>query len=167
MRRSGAFFVLAAPTAPPSPTAAARHAAPAVHLVAAPLLCGAGLTTFNPATTEAFRRSISEPYSRRRAHTPRVAITRKRSAKSWQAVWTGRSAPPSKACRADAVVRGCSAAQQGRHPDELVQDVLAQYFDEEARFVAAVKRGDASLRQGEYLTHEAVGERLHRFLQPS
>jgi len=23
-----------------------------------------------------------------------------------------------------------SAAQQGRHPDELVQEVLAQYFDE-------------------------------------
>ena len=60
-----------------------------------------------------------------------------------------------------------SAAQQGRHPDDLVQDVLAQYFDEEARFVAAVKRGDASLRRGEYLTHEEVGERLKRFLQPS
>jgi predicted transcriptional regulator len=60
-----------------------------------------------------------------------------------------------------------SAAQQGRHPDELVQDVLAQYFDEEARVVAAVKRGDASLRRGEYLTHEEVGERRKRFLQPS
>jgi predicted transcriptional regulator len=60
-----------------------------------------------------------------------------------------------------------SAAQQGRHPDELVQEVLAQYFDEEARFVAAVKRGEASLRRGEYLTHEKVGERLKRFLQPS
>jgi predicted transcriptional regulator len=60
-----------------------------------------------------------------------------------------------------------SAAQQGRHPDELVKEVLAQYFDEEARFVAAVRRGDASLRRGEYLTHEEVGERLKRFLQPS
>jgi predicted transcriptional regulator len=60
-----------------------------------------------------------------------------------------------------------SAAKQGRDPDEFVQDVLAQYFDEEARFVAAVKRGDASLRRGEYLTHEEVGERLKRFLQPS
>ena len=60
-----------------------------------------------------------------------------------------------------------SAAKQGRHPDELVQDVLTQYFDEEARFVAAVKRGDASLRHGAYLTHEEVGEHLKRFLQPS
>jgi len=53
-----------------------------------------------------------------------------------------------------------SAAQQGRHPDELGQDVLAQYFDEETRFVASVERG-------EYLTHEEVAERLKRFLQPS
>jgi predicted transcriptional regulator len=60
-----------------------------------------------------------------------------------------------------------SAAQQGRHPDELVQEVLAQYFDEETRFVAAVKGGDASLRRGEYLPHQQVGERLKRFLQPS
>ena len=59
-----------------------------------------------------------------------------------------------------------SAEQQGRHPDERVQEVLAQYFDEEARFVAAVKRGDASLRRGDCLTHEEVGERLKRFLQP-
>lgn len=59
-----------------------------------------------------------------------------------------------------------SAARQGRHPDELVQDVLVQYFDEETRFVAAVKRGDASLRRGEYLTHEEVGKRLERFLKP-
>jgi predicted transcriptional regulator len=55
-----------------------------------------------------------------------------------------------------------SAAQQGRHPDELAQDVLAQYFDEETRYRAALKRGDASLRRGEYLTHEEVGERLKR-----
>ena len=59
-----------------------------------------------------------------------------------------------------------TAAQQGRPPDELVQDVLAQYFDEETRFVAAVQRGDASFRRGEYLTHEEVGQRLQRFLQP-
>jgi hypothetical protein len=32
-----------------------------------------------------------------------------------------------------------SAAQQGRHPDEFVQDVLAQYFDEEARVVPSVE----------------------------
>jgi hypothetical protein len=38
------------------------------------------------------------------------------------------------------------------HPDEFVQDVLAQYFDEGTRFVSAAKRGVASLRRGEHLS---------------
>ena len=58
-----------------------------------------------------------------------------------------------------------SAAQKGRNPDELVQDVLAQYFEEETRYAEAVKRGEDALQRGEYLTHEQVGERLQRFLQ--
>ena len=59
-----------------------------------------------------------------------------------------------------------SAARQRRNPDELVQDVLTRYFEEEARFVEAVKRGEEAFERGEYLTHEQVGERLNRFLQP-
>lgn len=58
------------------------------------------------------------------------------------------------------------AAQQGVKLNEAVQDVVARYFEEEDRFVAAVKRGEAALERGEYLTHEHVGERLRRFLQP-
>ena len=57
-----------------------------------------------------------------------------------------------------------SAAQQGRNPEQFVQDVVAQYLEEEARFVAAVKRGEEGLQRGEYLTHEQVGQRLQRFL---
>ena len=59
-----------------------------------------------------------------------------------------------------------SAAQQGRKPDELVQQVVARYFDEESRFVDAVKRGEEALDRSEYLTHEQVGQRLERFLRP-
>jgi predicted transcriptional regulator len=59
-----------------------------------------------------------------------------------------------------------TAAQQGRNPDELVQDVLTRYFEEETRLVEAVKRGEEALQRGEYLTHEQVGQRLQRFLQP-
>jgi predicted transcriptional regulator len=59
-----------------------------------------------------------------------------------------------------------SAAKQGRKPDELVRDLLTRYFEEEARFVEAVKRGEDALKRGEYLTHDQVGERLNRFLQP-
>jgi len=58
-----------------------------------------------------------------------------------------------------------SAAQQGRKPDELVQQVVARYFNEESRFVDAVRRGEEAIQRGEYLTHEQVGERLARFLQ--
>lgn len=58
-----------------------------------------------------------------------------------------------------------SAAQQGRDPEELVQDAVAQYLDEETRFIEAVKRGEAALDRGEYLTHEQVGERLEKFLR--
>jgi predicted transcriptional regulator len=59
-----------------------------------------------------------------------------------------------------------SAATHGCEPDELVQDVLTRYFEEEARFVEAVKRGEEALQRGEYLTHEQVGEGLQRFLKP-
>jgi len=59
-----------------------------------------------------------------------------------------------------------SAAEQGRNPDELVQQVIARYFVEESRFIDAVSRGEQALANGEYLTHEQVGQRLERFLQP-
>jgi predicted transcriptional regulator len=58
-----------------------------------------------------------------------------------------------------------SAALVGRRPDQLVEDALTRYFEEEARFVEAVKRGEEALARGEYLTHEQVGQRLQRFLQ--
>jgi len=57
-----------------------------------------------------------------------------------------------------------SAVQQGRNPDELVQEVVARYFEEESRLIEAVKRGEASLQRGEHLTNEQVGQRLGRFL---
>ncbi len=59
-----------------------------------------------------------------------------------------------------------TAAQQGRNPDELVRQVMARYFDEESRFIDAVNRGEKALLQGEYLTHDQVGQRLERFLRP-
>lgn len=58
------------------------------------------------------------------------------------------------------------AAEKGLNPTEVVQDVVSRYFEEEDRFVEAVKRGEAALERGEFLTHEQVGERLRRFLQP-
>ena len=58
------------------------------------------------------------------------------------------------------------ATQQGRKPEEFVQDVVARYLEEEDRLIEAVKRGEDALERGEYLRHEQVGERLRRFLHP-
>jgi predicted transcriptional regulator len=59
-----------------------------------------------------------------------------------------------------------SAAQQGRNADELVQEILTRDFEEETRFIEAVSLGEEALLRGEYLTHDQVGQRLHRFLRP-
>jgi predicted transcriptional regulator len=59
-----------------------------------------------------------------------------------------------------------SEAVQGRNTDELLEDALTRYLAEEARFVEGVRRGEAELRRGEYLTHEQVSLRLERFLKP-
>ena len=46
-----------------------------------------------------------------------------------------------------------------------VDPARPQGYEEEARSVAAVKRGEDALQRGEYLSHEQVGQRLQRFLQ--
>ncbi len=56
------------------------------------------------------------------------------------------------------------AARRQLNPDEVVQEVVSRYFEEEDRYVEAVSRGLAALERGEYLTHEQVGSRLRRFL---
>ncbi len=58
------------------------------------------------------------------------------------------------------------ASQEGRNVEETVQDVVARYFEEQDRFIEAIKRGEAAFEHGEFLTHEQVGSRLKRFLQP-
>jgi len=46
-----------------------------------------------------------------------------------------------------------SATRQSRNPDELVQDAVSRYIEEEARKPEAGKGGEEAL-QGEYLTRE-------------
>jgi ribosome-binding protein aMBF1 (putative translation factor) len=52
-----------------------------------------------------------------------------------------------------------SAIQQGRNPDELVQELGARHFEQETRFMEAAERGES-------LPHDEVGRRLARFLRP-
>jgi len=58
-----------------------------------------------------------------------------------------------------------SAAEQGCDPDKFVQEIVTRHFEEEARFLAAVRRGEEPLDRGEFLTHEEVGKRMGRFLR--
>jgi predicted transcriptional regulator len=58
------------------------------------------------------------------------------------------------------------ASQRGRDADALAQEAISRYLAEEARFIEAIKLGEAALQRGEYLTHEQVGERLNGLFQP-
>jgi predicted transcriptional regulator len=58
------------------------------------------------------------------------------------------------------------AAQQGLDRNVVVQNVVARYFEEEDRFIEAVRRREAALERGEFLRHEEVGARLRVIEQP-
>lgn len=57
------------------------------------------------------------------------------------------------------------AAEQGRNADTLAQEVIGDYLNAEARFIEAVKAGEAALEKGDYLSHEEVGARIERLTQ--
>jgi predicted transcriptional regulator len=57
------------------------------------------------------------------------------------------------------------AAHRGRDADTLAQEAISRYLEEEARFIEAVKLGEAALERGDYLTYEQVGKRLERLFQ--
>jgi predicted transcriptional regulator len=53
----------------------------------------------------------------------------------------------------------------GTDAEHLVQDAALRLLKEEARFIDAVKLGEAELERGEYLSSEEVGARLERLFQ--
>lgn len=57
------------------------------------------------------------------------------------------------------------ASQKGLGTEQVVQEVVSQFFEEEDRLIQAIRRGEASLERGEFLSHEQVGEKLARFLR--
>ncbi|MGP0095593.1 MAG: CopG family ribbon-helix-helix protein [Terriglobales bacterium] len=58
------------------------------------------------------------------------------------------------------------ASHRGRDTGALAQEAISRYLAEEARFVEAVKLGEAASERGEHLTHEQVGKRIDRLFQP-
>lgn len=54
------------------------------------------------------------------------------------------------------------AARDGRTTGDLVQEAVKRYIEDDAKFIAAVIEGLASLDRGEFISHEEVGKRIDR-----
>ena len=58
------------------------------------------------------------------------------------------------------------ATQRGLKTDELAQQVLSRYLEDDTRFVEAVNLGLAAAERGDFVEHEAVGEKIREILRP-
>lgn len=57
------------------------------------------------------------------------------------------------------------ASRQGNSVDELAQEAIARFLDEEARFAEAVRLGIESADRGDFVPSEQVWESIERILQ--
>ena len=57
------------------------------------------------------------------------------------------------------------AANSGRSANEIAQEAIVRFLDNEARFAAAVKRGIEAADRGELVEPEHVWEGVERILQ--
>jgi len=57
------------------------------------------------------------------------------------------------------------AAQRGLKTDELVQQVLSRYLEDDTRFIEAVNVGLAAAERGDFIEHEEVGKKLQQILR--
>ena len=57
------------------------------------------------------------------------------------------------------------AAENSSDTDGYVQQLVEHYLDHDAWFRQNVNKGLEQLDRGEYLTHEAVGERIERMFR--
>ena len=58
------------------------------------------------------------------------------------------------------------AAQRGLKTDELAEQVLSRYLEDDKRFIEAVNIGIAAADRGEFVEHDEVGRRIKQILQP-
>jgi predicted transcriptional regulator len=58
------------------------------------------------------------------------------------------------------------AAQRGLKADELVQQVLSHYLEDDTRFIEAVNLGLAAAGRGDFVEHDTVGKKLKQILRP-
>lgn len=57
------------------------------------------------------------------------------------------------------------AAQRGLKTDQLVEQVLTRYLEDDTRFIEAVNIGLAAAERGDFIDHEEVGNKLKQILQ--
>jgi predicted transcriptional regulator len=58
------------------------------------------------------------------------------------------------------------AAQRGLKTDQLAQQVLTRYLEDDTRFVETVNLGLAAADRGDFVEHDVVGEKLKEILRP-
>ncbi len=58
------------------------------------------------------------------------------------------------------------AAQRGLKTDELAQQVLSRYLEDDTRFIDAVNLGIAAADRGEFVEHDEVGAKIQKILRP-
>ncbi len=57
-----------------------------------------------------------------------------------------------------------AAAEAGKEPGELVQELVTDYLAHDEWFRAEVAKGLASLDAGKHVSHEAVRDRINKLL---
>ena len=57
------------------------------------------------------------------------------------------------------------AAQRGLGPDELAQQVLSRYLEDDKHFVEAVNLGLGAADRGDFVEHEEVAKKLKQILR--
>jgi len=58
------------------------------------------------------------------------------------------------------------ASQRGLKTDELAQQVLSRYLEDDTRFIEAVNLGLAAADRGEFVEHDEVGAKIQQLLRP-
>jgi predicted transcriptional regulator len=58
------------------------------------------------------------------------------------------------------------AAQRGLKTDELAQQVISRYLEDDSHFIEAVNLGLAAADRGEFVEHGEVGAKLKQILRP-
>jgi predicted transcriptional regulator len=56
------------------------------------------------------------------------------------------------------------ASQTGKRADQVVQELVASYFDHDEWFKQEVEKGLASLDRGKFVSHKEVRRRMERVL---